>query len=64
MNTQVVSDSISRIIDIVAKWPGSTHDSRILTESALTAFFLYSKTTFMFTLTYWATVVIRQNGGS
>ena len=39
INTQVVFDSNSRIIDIVAKWPGSTHDSRILNESALKVIF-------------------------
>ena len=27
------------ILDIVAKWPGSTHDSRILMESGLTQLF-------------------------
>ncbi|XP_067660311.1 putative nuclease HARBI1 [Haliotis asinina] len=35
INTQVVFDPFDRIIDIVARWPGSTHDSRILSQSGL-----------------------------
>uniref|UniRef100_UPI00358FC806 putative nuclease HARBI1 n=1 Tax=Myxine glutinosa TaxID=7769 RepID=UPI00358FC806 len=35
INTQVVMDAQCRFINIVAKWPGSTHDSVILRESAL-----------------------------
>ncbi|XP_041347098.1 putative nuclease HARBI1 isoform X1 [Gigantopelta aegis] len=35
INTQIVVDSDDRIIDVVARWPGSTHDSRILTNSGL-----------------------------
>ncbi|XP_071110025.1 putative nuclease HARBI1 [Haliotis cracherodii] len=35
INTQLVFDPNNMIIDLVAKWPGSTHDSRILTESGL-----------------------------
>ncbi|XP_045194322.2 putative nuclease HARBI1 [Mercenaria mercenaria] len=35
INTQVVFDDTDRITDVVARWPGSTHDSRILRESAL-----------------------------
>ncbi|XP_062583814.1 putative nuclease HARBI1 [Saccostrea cucullata] len=38
-NTQVVFDPNYRIIDVVAKWPGSTHDSRILNESGLKVLF-------------------------
>ncbi|XP_052691859.1 putative nuclease HARBI1 [Crassostrea angulata] len=39
INTQVVFDPFHKIIDIVAKWPGSTHDSRILNESGLKSLF-------------------------
>ncbi|XP_067686105.1 putative nuclease HARBI1 [Haliotis asinina] len=39
INTQVIFDHSSQIIDVVAKWPGSTHDSRILTESGVCALF-------------------------
>ncbi|XP_056016141.1 putative nuclease HARBI1 [Ostrea edulis] len=39
INTQVVFDAKYRIIDVVAKWPGSTHDSRILNESGLRVLF-------------------------
>ncbi|XP_046577279.1 putative nuclease HARBI1 [Haliotis rubra] len=39
INTQIVIDSDDRIIDIVARWPGSTHDSRILTTSGLCRMF-------------------------
>lgn len=35
INTQIVFDARYRILDIVAKWPGSVHDARILNESAL-----------------------------
>ncbi|XP_064619482.1 putative nuclease HARBI1 [Lineus longissimus] len=35
IDTQVVLDSRARFINIVAKWPGSTHDSVILRESRL-----------------------------
>uniref|UniRef100_A0A9J8C310 DDE Tnp4 domain-containing protein n=1 Tax=Cyprinus carpio carpio TaxID=630221 RepID=A0A9J8C310_CYPCA len=34
-NIQVVFSADYRIIDIVAKWPGPTHDARILAESGL-----------------------------
>jgi len=33
INTQVVGDADLRIRNIVARWPGSTHDSRIFTNS-------------------------------
>ncbi len=35
INVQVVFSADYRILDIVAKWPGATHDARILTESGL-----------------------------
>ncbi|KAK0135064.1 Beta-1,3-glucosyltransferase [Merluccius polli] len=35
INTQIVFDATFNILDVVAKWPGSTHDSRILMESGL-----------------------------
>ncbi|XP_060571376.1 putative nuclease HARBI1 isoform X2 [Ruditapes philippinarum] len=37
INTQVVFDPNDRIIDIVARWPGSVPDSRILRESGVWA---------------------------
>lgn len=39
INVQVVFDATYRILDIVAKWPGSVHDARILSESGLMALF-------------------------
>ncbi|KAL5019964.1 hypothetical protein ScPMuIL_002856 [Solemya velum] len=39
INVQVVFNANYRIIDIVAKWPSSTHDSRILNESGLRQLF-------------------------
>jgi hypothetical protein len=39
INTQIVFDAKYRILDVVAKWPGSTHDSRILNESGLRVLF-------------------------
>lgn len=39
INVQVVFDASYKILDIVAKWPGSTHDSRILRESGLHVLF-------------------------
>ncbi|XP_071091249.1 putative nuclease HARBI1 [Haliotis cracherodii] len=39
VNTQIVFDSGDHIIDIVARWPGSTQDSRILTTSGLCRMF-------------------------
>ena len=35
INVQVIVDSNCNIINAVVKWPGSTHDSRILRESAI-----------------------------
>lgn len=35
INTQLACNSDMLIFDVVAKWPGSTHDARILRESAL-----------------------------
>lgn len=37
INVQVVVDASCQIRNVVARWPGSTHDSRIFTESALSA---------------------------
>ncbi|KAK0153209.1 Guanine nucleotide exchange C9orf72 [Merluccius polli] len=34
INTQIVFDATFNILDVVAKWPGSTHDPRILMGSA------------------------------
>ncbi|XP_052226180.1 putative nuclease HARBI1 [Dreissena polymorpha] len=35
INTQIVFDHNDMIMDVVARWPGSTHDSRILRGSGL-----------------------------
>uniref|UniRef100_A0A8C6V0T6 DDE Tnp4 domain-containing protein n=1 Tax=Neogobius melanostomus TaxID=47308 RepID=A0A8C6V0T6_9GOBI len=35
INVQLVCTNDMQIIDLVSKWPGSTHDARILKESAL-----------------------------
>lgn len=35
INVQLVCDAKYRILNAVARWPGSTHDSRILQESRL-----------------------------
>ncbi|KAK3858137.1 hypothetical protein Pcinc_035646 [Petrolisthes cinctipes] len=35
INVQVIFDAKYKITDIVAKWPGSVHDARILNESSL-----------------------------
>ncbi|XP_067272573.1 putative nuclease HARBI1 [Pseudorasbora parva] len=35
VNVQLVCDHLCRIRNVVASWPGSTHDSRILTESKI-----------------------------
>ncbi|XP_072043033.1 putative nuclease HARBI1 [Amphiura filiformis] len=37
INTQIVCDMEGRILNIVARWPGSAHDSRIFNESSLKA---------------------------
>ncbi|KAK3859062.1 hypothetical protein Pcinc_034785 [Petrolisthes cinctipes] len=39
INVQVVSDAKYRILDIVARWPGSVHDARILEESGVKLLF-------------------------
>ncbi|XP_045127566.1 putative nuclease HARBI1 [Portunus trituberculatus] len=39
INVQVVFDATFMILDIVAKWPGSVHDARILDESGLKMLF-------------------------
>ena len=39
INTQIVFDTCYNILDIVAKWPGSTQDSGITMESGLTQLF-------------------------
>ncbi|KAG7300757.1 hypothetical protein JYU34_015086 [Plutella xylostella] len=35
LNVQVVCDATLQIMDLVARWRGSTHDSRIFTESSI-----------------------------
>lgn len=37
INVQIVSDNKYRILDIVARWPGSVHDSRIWNNSRICA---------------------------
>ncbi|XP_061190799.1 putative nuclease HARBI1 [Saccostrea echinata] len=39
INVQIVVDAHCHILDIVAKWPGSTHDARILRESGISQLF-------------------------
>ena len=39
INTQIVFDATFNILDVVAKWPGSTHDSRILMGRGLRQLF-------------------------
>ena len=39
INVQVVFDANSRLLDVNAKWPGSTHDARIFNESGLKMIF-------------------------
>lgn len=39
INVQVVFDKNYKFLDIVAQWPGSVHDSRILRESGLCGLF-------------------------
>jgi hypothetical protein len=39
INTQVIFDPFYTILDVVAKWPGSTHDARILNESGVKQLF-------------------------
>lgn len=40
LNTQVICDANDRVIDIVARWPGSTHDETIFLNSAIFGRFL------------------------
>ena len=35
INTQIAFYANYKIIDLVAKWPGATHDARILREGAV-----------------------------
>ncbi|XP_052261316.1 putative nuclease HARBI1 [Dreissena polymorpha] len=35
LNVQMICDATFRFVDVVAKWPGSVHDSRIFRESAI-----------------------------
>lgn len=39
INVQIVCDRQSNIFNLVARWPGSTHDARILRESQLSNIF-------------------------
>ncbi len=39
INVQVVFDANYRILDILAKWPGSVHDARILNGSGVAVLF-------------------------
>ncbi|KAK3868984.1 hypothetical protein Pcinc_025667 [Petrolisthes cinctipes] len=39
INTQIVFDANYKILDVVANWPGSTHDARILRHSGLLRLF-------------------------
>ncbi|XP_063885418.1 putative nuclease HARBI1 [Scylla paramamosain] len=39
INVQIVFDAKYRILDVLARWPGSVHDARILDESGLKALF-------------------------
>lgn len=40
MNVQAVCDSALKILDIVARWPGSTHDATIFNGSRVRARFI------------------------
>ncbi|KAK4294822.1 hypothetical protein Pmani_032580 [Petrolisthes manimaculis] len=42
INTQIVFDAKYKILDVVANWPGSTHDARILRHSGLMRAFEYN----------------------
>ncbi|XP_052237807.1 putative nuclease HARBI1 [Dreissena polymorpha] len=35
LNVQMICDATFRFVDVVAKWPGSVHDSKIFRESAI-----------------------------
>uniref|UniRef100_A0A3P9B6H7 Putative nuclease HARBI1 n=1 Tax=Maylandia zebra TaxID=106582 RepID=A0A3P9B6H7_9CICH len=39
INVQIVFNAACKILDIVAKWPGSTHDARMLSESSIRQLF-------------------------
>lgn len=39
INVQLIFDAFDNIIDVVARWPGSTHDSRILNNSGVRQLF-------------------------
>ena len=39
INVQCITDHLLRFIDVEARWPGSTHDSFILTNSTANVFF-------------------------
>jgi hypothetical protein len=39
LNVQLVFDGFNKITNVVARWPGSVHDSRILRESSLHTMF-------------------------
>ncbi|XP_056121345.1 putative nuclease HARBI1 [Rhinichthys klamathensis goyatoka] len=39
INVQIVFNAACKILDIVAKWPGSTHDVRMLSESGIRQLF-------------------------
>ena len=39
INVQIMCDSDFKIVNCVARWPGSTHDSRMLRESLIYALF-------------------------
>ncbi|XP_041347268.1 putative nuclease HARBI1 [Gigantopelta aegis] len=39
LNVQVIFDAEYKLMDVVAKWPGSTHDARILHESGIKQMF-------------------------
>ena len=60
INTQVVFDANFNILDVVAKWPGATHDSRILMVSGLRQLFEM----YHLGVTCWVTVAIPARRGS
>lgn len=40
VNTQIISDASAKVIDIVARWPGSTHDETVFLNSNIFGRFL------------------------
>ena len=60
INTQIVFDANFNILDVVAKWPGATHDSRILMESGFRQLFVL----YQLGVTCWVTVAIPARRGS